>query len=99
MANFQNSALSIYTHSNSQSPTLSQKAFNSKDAAYFLEQNAIIKTLKMPVFPNRNLSHVKQTVYNCVLRILWLSVGKIAVLEAKIQKSYLEKLLNHKYTK
>ena len=47
----------------------------------------------MPVFPDRNLSHGKQTVYNCVLRIMCLSVGKIAVLEAKIQKSYLEKLL------
>lgn len=71
----------IYIPCNSQSSTVSQKV---RQGDNHLWKDVIISHSKIPsirhlkvMFPYRNLSRTKQTIYPFVLRIMWLSVDKI----------------------
>ena len=78
---------SIYVSYNSQSSTISQKVLQRDN---HLWKNVLVSYSKITsvrhllvkfMFPYRNLSSTKQTIYSSVLRIMWLSVDKIVETE------------------
>ena len=78
-------SLKIYIPCNSQSSTVSQKVLQGDN---HLWKDVIISHSKIPsirhlkvMFPYRNLSSTRQTIYPFVLRIMWLSVDKIVANE------------------
>ena len=78
-------SLKIYIPCNSQSSTVSQKVVQGDN---HLRKDVIISHSKIPsirhlkvMFPYRNLSSTRQTIYPFVLRIMWLSVDKIVANE------------------
>ena len=83
---------SIYIPCNSQSSTVSQKVLQEdnhlwKDVLISHSEIPSVRHLKV-MFPYRNLSSAKQTIYPFVLRIMWLSVNKIVETEEDwVQKS------------
>ena len=85
MAKLSKSPQSIYISYDSQSPTISQKVLQGdnhflKDVLVSHNKITSVRHLKV-IFPYRNRSSAKQTIYPFVLRIMWLSVDKIVETE------------------
>ena len=85
---------SIYVSYNSQSPTISQKVLQGdnhlwKDVLISYSKITSVRHLLIKfMFPYKNLSSTKQTIYSSVLRIMWLSVDKtVETEEVWIKKS------------